>query len=197
MRNGVVYIVLGLALVTFLPAAPSLVSDPVEVNRYLLTTIIGPYNDTALWSHDNPFWGVGNYELTLDNGGILGVDLIVNAADISGWDDDVTLSFTDKAGISHDLDRVYRGTNSYAIDPEWLDDVQVGATLHFGYDHFPDLWDDAVILTSHLIVRYETEKVMGVPTSASAITVPAPGAIVLGSVGLMTVGWLRTRKFLK
>lgn len=185
---------LGFVLVSSLQAAPSLVSDDVEVNAYMLTTIIGPYHDTAVWSHDNPFWGVGDYELTLENEGILGVDLIVNAADISAWDENVTLSFTDKAGITHELDRVLRGENRYTIDKEWLDGVQVGATLNFGYDFCLDLWDDAKILTSQLIVYYDSDKVIGNQTAASTVAVPAPGAIMLGTVGLVFVGWLRTRK---
>lgn len=195
MKRVTITFVLGLALLSVVQAAPSLVSDDVEVDAYMLTTIIGPYNNTAVWAHDNPFWEVGDYEMTLANGGILGVDLIVNAADITAWDDNVTLSFTDKAGVTHDLDRVFRGTNQYTIDPEWLDGVQVGASLNFGYDHFLDLWDDAKILTSQLIVYYDTDLLVGDPTrAASVVAVPAPGAILLGSVGLLTVGWLHTRK---
>lgn len=196
MKKKWLYIALGFVLVSGLQAAPSLVSDDVEINAYMLTTILGPYNDTAVWEHENPFWGIGDYEMTLGNDGILNVDLIVNAANISAWDEEVTLSFTDKAGITHDLDRVLRGENRYAIDPEWLDGVQVGATLHFGYDFCLDLWDDARILTSQLIVYYDSDKVMGVPTAASTVAVPTPGAIMLGTVGLVFVGWLRRRKAL-
>ena len=70
-------IAMGLLLASMVQAAPSFVSDDVEVDGKLLTSLFGPYKDSITWSHDNPFWDVGDYEDTLECGGILDVDLHV------------------------------------------------------------------------------------------------------------------------
>ena len=101
MKKVWLYVYIGIALGSALQAAPTFVSDVVEVDTYLLTTLIGPYQDTVTWSHDNPFWGVGDYEETMADNGILGVDLVVTANDISAWDDNVNLTFTDRDGDLH------------------------------------------------------------------------------------------------
>jgi len=70
--------------------------------------------------------------------------------------------------------------------------MDVGVIWTPGNDLVPDLSpDDAYIHSSALTVRYDTDLVV---TGSGAQPIPAPGTLVLASLGCSLVGYLRRRR---
>jgi len=183
-------------------ALPSLVTDNVPINTLLVADeVVGV--DAFTWTHVNPFvdQGIGNYDLTLANGGILGVDLVVTAdfilwdGDLNNWENDVvSVYFMDKNGDTLVIPFLSSGPNSLSIDPAVLGLLHDStAQIAWLPNALPDspAYDDAFIYSSALSVRYDTDLVVA---GAGAQPIPAPGTLVLASLGCSLVGYLRRRR---
>ncbi|HEV58588.1 MAG TPA: hypothetical protein ENN87_14020 [Phycisphaerales bacterium] len=189
-------------------ALPSLVTDTVPINTLLVADPPPPLGlgsgiDNVGWTHVNPFvdHGIGNYDLTLANGGILGVDLVVTAdfilwdGDLNNLDNDVaSVFFEDKNGDTLTIPFLSSGVNSLSIDPAVLGLLHE-STAQIIWTPGNDLSDlspdDAYIYSSALTVRYDTDLVVA---GAGAQPIPAPGTLVLASLGCSLVGYLRRRR---
>jgi hypothetical protein len=173
--------VLTICMVGVVQAAPTLYTNHVAINK-TIDSVLWIGGDTA-WDHANPYAG-GNYEDARAAGLIDWTKLTINASNI-GSGDVVTITFQDKNDNWHTLGNLSTGSSAhdttFDLDRAWLDGVTVKARI-------TGIWNDAYIGWSEL-------KVMGSPVQQSAV-VPAPGAILLGSIGVSIVGWLRRKRTL-
>ncbi|MBN1819044.1 MAG: hypothetical protein JW828_16915 [Sedimentisphaerales bacterium] len=202
MKLKILMVFIGLASAGVVFGAATSVSDLVNVDTYL-NTLNGGVFDHVSWQHANPFisQGIGDYALTLANSGILGAELVVNASEIL-WTGDPTslvndflfVQFIDANGGIYEINPVVNGVNSLVIDPADLSLMHdVSATLWLTIANANDFPDDAYIGASELIVRYESDLVVG---GAGTQPIPAPGALVLGGLGWAVVSVLRRRRAL-
>lgn len=175
-------------------AVPTIEIDHQAVNERIWDTFLGSWNDSAVWDHDNPY--TGDYLLALEADYIDYVTLTINASDIRPSDEHVAISFTDVDGVIHPLPGYLRnGDNVYALDPTWLDSLQVAATIDWSRSFFLDVYDDAVINWSDLTVASHGA-VFTVEDYNPVLSTPTPGAILLGGIGVGFVGWMRSRRML-
>lgn len=163
-------------------AQPTIVCDFQEINEKICDTALGSFNDKVVWYHDNPF--EGNYKEALDAGCIDWVKLTIKASDICTDDEYVAICFYDADGNKQSLSGYLQdGENCYYLDPTWLDGTnKVSAKIDYTCSSRYDWSDDACIKWSKLCVASECP------------VVPAPAAIVLGSIGSFMVATLRTLK---
>jgi len=160
-------------------------TDFVQVNKYLSAGWEGPWwnpvpgTDSVSWSHSNPYDG-GDYEAALAMNLIDEVTLTVKASGIATGDDFVGITFTDKDGVDHYLGLLVNGDNTWNLDENWLNGVEVTGTLNFVSNVWYDWMDDACIISSTLTVTGEP--------------VPVPGAVLLGVLGLGAAGMKLRRR---
>lgn len=181
-------------------AVPTIIieTDHVVVNEYLSRWYYEAGADTAYWTHNNPY--TGDYHAALADGLIIDATLTINASNLTypptydtwWWEnrgiyyelsqERVSVLFKDSGGTWHLLPGYLNsGNTTYTLDPTWLDTTQVCASLvWYNASGFYTNLDDAKIEWSDLTVT----------------SIPAPGAILLGSIGVALVGWLRRRRTL-
>jgi hypothetical protein len=157
-----------------------------------------------VWDHYNPAEIIGGgtmtpqqYEQAVQAGKIVGVSLtiVVDDLDLGGsvatkfygkdlaWHDLgylQTMSFADASGPVFEtglgaVDADHLTSTTFMLDPSWLDGIKVQVRLEG--------------VTNSFEVETST---LGVTVHAN----PAPGAIVLGGIGVGLVGWLRRRRTL-
>lgn len=181
MNTKLVCTMIVLAVCGVTVAQPTIVCDYQEINEKI-SDGFGCSNDKAEWCHDNPF--EGDYSAALDAGCIDWVKLTIKASDICPDDEYVSICFYESDGTKQLLSGyLQNGENCYYLDPEWLDGTnKVRAKIDYTCDSWFDWSDDACIKWSKLCVASECP------------VVPAPAAIVLGSIGSFMVATLRTLK---
>lgn len=158
-------------------ANPTIATDYQTISEKIWDTALGSLNDTAEWEHQNPF--PGDYNAALNAGLVNWVKLTVKADSITPDDEEVTLYFHDALGNVQNLGNLQQGKNIYYLEPDWLGNSnQVEAVIDYTESFDCDATDDACLRWSKLEISI----------------IPAPGAIVLGSIGTALVALLRNVK---